>query len=160
MYNFDINVAEFGNTIEVDMGECKFLASDSKDVLFTKGLGPCVGVSVVIKTIDGKVYRLLAHVIMEYKEEEPFEELKACSKQMKKCINTNIESIAISFTTSCSYCNRGELSSDEFRLLTIVSNAFGVNRQKIHFNHESQVIITPDGSISTDLGEIEKRRKR
>ena len=94
MYNFDINVAEFGNTIEVDMGECKFLASDSKDVLFTKGLGPCVGVSVVIKTIDGKVYRLLAHVIMEYKEEEPFEELKACSKQMKKCINTNIESIA------------------------------------------------------------------
>lgn len=160
MYNFDINVAEFGNTIEVDMGECKFLDSDSKDVLFTKGLGPCVGVSVVIKTIDGKVYRLLAHVIMEDKEKESFEELKACSKQMTKRINTNIESIVISFTTTGSYRDFSHLSSDELKLLKIVLDVFDIDYKKIHFNYKSQVIITPDGSISTDLGEIEKRRKR
>ena len=59
-----INIPEDETVKMVGMGMCTIIEGDSKEHLLTYGLGPCVGVSIVIKDNNGKVSRLLAHVDM------------------------------------------------------------------------------------------------
>jgi hypothetical protein len=54
-----INIPEDETVKMVCMGMCTIIEGDSKEHLLTYGLGPCVGVSIVIKDNNGKVSRLL-----------------------------------------------------------------------------------------------------
>ena len=155
----DIKTINQNNVIIVDMGECVTLDGDSKKYLETYGLGPCVGVVVVIKTIDGKVHRLLGHIVMEEEESHSFEELKVCSRRIKANTKNNIKEIKISFTTSQSYRDRTDLTEDEIRLLGIIKKEFNVNLKSIKFNYSQQVRISPEGSISNDF-EFNKHKMR
>ena len=139
------------NVINVDMGECVILDGESQAYLETDGLGPCVGVAIIIKTIDGKVHRLLGHIIMEEEDSYSFEELKACSKMIKNNTKNNIKDIEISFTTSQSYRDRSNLTEDEITLLGIIRKEFNYSLKNIKFYYTKQVQISPEGLISNDF---------
>ena len=144
-----IELLKADNVITVEMGDCVLLEGESGEYLETYGLGPCVGVAVVIKTIDGKIHRLLGHIIMEEKDSLSFNELIICLRTMKMNTNGNVGKIKISFTTSQSYRDRSCLTPDETKLLKIINNEFG--KIEIEFNYSKQVQVSPDGSISTDF---------
>lgn len=137
--------------INVDMGECIVLNGESQAYLETDGLGPCVGVAVVIKTLDDKVHRLLGHIVMEEEESYSFDELKASSRRIKANTKNNIKDIAISFTTTQSFRNRSNLTEDEITLLGIIRKEFNYSIRDIAFNYSQQVQISPDGLITNDL---------
>ena len=144
----NIEPTHLNNVIDVDMGECVILEGGMGNYLETYGLGPCVGVAVVIRTVDGKVHRLLGHIIMEEDESYSFDELKECSKRIKERTNGTMKDIEISFTTTQSYRNRSNLTEDEMKLLRIIRNEFNFNLRDIRFNYSEQVQISPDGLIS------------
>ena len=135
------------DVIDVDMGDCKILDGEQQAYLETDGLGPCVGVAIVIKTIDEKVYRLLGHIIMEEDEPYSFEELKVCSRKIKNMTKDKVKNIEISFTTSQSYRDYSNLTEDERNLLRIIKKEFNFDRKNIKFYYRQQVIISPNGSI-------------
>lgn len=147
------------NIINVDMGECIILDGESQAYLETDGLGPCVGVAIVVKTIDGKVHRLLGHIVMEEEEAYSFEELKACSKKIKVNTKNKVKDIAISFTTSQSYRNFSNLTEDEVKLFRIIRREFNYNIRNIKFYYQQQVQISPDGSISNNFEKNENKQR-
>ena len=59
-----INVPEDESVTMVNMWDCKIIDGTTKDHLLTYGLGPCVGVAIVIKSNNWKITRLLAHIDM------------------------------------------------------------------------------------------------
>ncbi len=148
------------NVIDVDMGECIVLDGESQEYLETYGLGPCVGVAVVIKTIDEKVHRLLGHIIMQEEQSYSFEELRVCAKKIKANTNGKIKDIEISFITSQSYRNRNNLTEDEIELLRIIRKEFGVSFRNIKFYYRQQVQISPEGLINVNLETIEEKNHR
>jgi len=149
------NTKVLSNVIMVDMGECIILDNKSKKYLVTDGLGPCVGVAVVITTVNGEVYRLLGHIILEEETHDSFYTLKIHCSEIKSSANrSGIKSIDISFTTSQSYRNRNNLSEDEIALIAIIKKEFGLGIRNISFNCEQQVQISPNGIISTNFEDI------
>ena len=74
--------------IEVPMGEALFLDTDSKEYLYTTGLGPCVGVAIVIRDSNKKVYRLLGHIAMDEINGESFSNLKNGLDEIKNLLRT------------------------------------------------------------------------
>lgn len=58
------------NEIDVNMGECKVINGESQQYLKTDGLGPCVGVAIVIKTSDRRVHRLLGDILLWKKDHD------------------------------------------------------------------------------------------
>ena len=148
----DLEQNNSDNVIDVNMGECVVLDANSPKYLITTGLGPCVGVAIVITTINGEVHRLLGHITMEETGTQSFTELKECIKKIReKTDNTTIMNKEISFTTSCSYKNRMHLTEDEIKLSRIIWNAFKVPFRSIKFNYCEQVQISPDGVISNEI---------
>ena len=137
--------------INVDMGECIVLNGESQAYLETDGLGPCVGVAIVIKTIDDKVHRLLGHIVMEEEESYSFDELKASSRRIKANTKNRIKEIEISLTTTQRFRNRSNLSEDEITLLGIIRKEFNYSIRDIKFNYCQQVQISPDGLITNYL---------
>jgi len=141
---------ELNNIISVDMGECKILDEKEQKYLETNGLGPCVGVAIVIRTLDGNVHRLLGHIVMEEEDEYSFDELKECIKKIKEKTKNNINSIEISFTTTHSYRNFSFLTEDELKLLKIIRKEFNFSIRDIKFNYYENVQISPDGIITNN----------
>lgn len=144
--------------IYVDMGECIILNGESKSSLETDGLGPCVGVAIVIKTIDGKVHRLLGHIVMEEEQSQSFQELKVCSKKIKANTKNKIKTIEISFTTSQSFRDRSSFTEDEIKLLAIIKREFNYTYKSIKFYYCQQVQISPNGLISHDFQNNNNRK--
>lgn len=140
------------NEIDVNMGECKVINGESQQYLKTDGLGPCVGVAIVIETPDGRVHRLLGHIIMEERPRQSFTELKDCIKIIRSNTKDSIISIEITLVTNSSYRNRTALTVDEKKLLNILLKSFEtIKYQDIKFKYSQQVQISPDGVISTSF---------
>ena len=147
-----IGISENEDVSMVHMGECIILDDTKKEHLLTYGLGPCVGVSIVIKNHDQKVFRLLAHFDMGQLIGVSFRSLQCDFRRMKNIVGTDIDNIEISLTSTDSYRNIESLGDMEIKLLAIILNEFqefGVTVDNIKFNHSSQVQISPDGVIST-----------
>ena len=135
----------------VYMGMCTIIEGDSKEHLLTYGLGPCVGVSIVIKDNNGKVSRLLAHVDMGQIIGISFDALQSDFRRIINGMGNNIESIEISLSSTQSFQNMKFLKENETKLLAIILKEFekyGIGVSDIKFNYSSQVQISPDGVIS------------
>ena len=146
----------------VSMGNCIILDGGSKEHLLTYGLGPCVGVSVVIRNQDEKTSRLLAHVDMGQMIGISFDGLQSYFRKMKNSIGYDIGSIEISLSSTQSFQNLQYLNDKETRLLTIILREFqeyGINIENIRFNYSSQVQISPKGVI-TNYSEYELEQHR
>lgn len=155
-----MNNSERGNfvdIIDVEMGECVVLDGESQQYLKTDGLGPCVGIAIVIKTLDEKVHRLLGHIVMEEWQGNSFEELKASSKTLKANTNNNVKSIDIQLVSFLSYRDFNNLTEDEKKLLNIIKKDFEIQRRSdIKFRYFKQVQISPEGLISFDCKKTEQ----
>ena len=142
-----INIPENETVKMVGMGMCTIIEGDSKEHLLTYGLGPCVGVSIVIKDNNGKVSRLLAHVDMGQIIGISFDNLQSYFRR----IENDIESIEISLSSTQSFINLQYLNDKEVKLLSMILKEFqdyGINVNSIKFNYSSQVQISPKGVIS------------
>ena len=154
-----MSIENINETIVVEMGECVVLDGDSQVFLETCGLGPCVGIAIVIKTLDNKVHRLPGHIVMEEEQSDSFEELRVCTKIIKANTKDNVKEIKIVFTTTQSYRNFSYLTEDEIKLLKIIKKAFGFGIRDIKFNYSHQVQITPTGTISNDFEKTTRQNR-
>ena len=158
-----INVPEDENVKMVSMGNCTILDKGSKEHLLTYGLGPCVGVSVVIRNRDKKIFRLLAHVDMGQIIGVSFESLQSYFRRMKNSVSNGIESVEISLSSTQSFLDINSLNDKETKLLAIILREFqeyGINIENIKFNYSSQVQISPKGVISNySEYELEQHRQ-
>ena len=146
-----INIPEDETVKMVGMGMCTIIEGDSKEHLLTYGLGPCVGVSIVIKDNNGKVSRLLAHVDMGQIIGISFDDLQSYFRRLKNGIENDIESIEISLSSTQSFINLQYLNDKELKLLSMILKEFqdyGIDVNNIKFNYSSQVQISPKGVIS------------
>ena len=144
-----MSIESTNETIDVEMGECVVLDGESQAFLETCGLGPCVGIAIVIKTLDSKVHRLLGHIVMEEEQSNSFEELRVCAKIINANTKDNVKDIKIAFTTTQSYRDRSNLKDDENKLIKIIKKEFGFRMRDVEFNYSHQVQIAPTGAIST-----------
>ena len=135
----------------VNMGDiCSSI--NENDHLFTFGLGPCVGVSIVIKYGDNDIIRLLAHMDMGQILGHSFNDLKNTIQRLKNNINDPIKQIKLSLVTTQSYRNMHNLNDNETKLLAIILaefQCFDITINDINFVNSSQVQISPNGEIST-----------
>jgi len=146
-----INIPEDETVKMVWVGMCTIIEGDSKEHLLTYGLGPCVGVSIVIKDNNGKVSRLLAHVDMGQIIGISFDDLQSYFRRLKYGKENDIESIEISLSSTQSFINLQYLKDKEVKLLSMILKEFqdyGIDVNNIKFNYSSQVQISPDGVIS------------
>ena len=143
------------DVINVEMGTCK-IVDDNKTHLITYGLGPCVGVAVVIKTDDEKVIRLLAHLDIGETIGLDFRSFRDYLSTLKqKCAN-RVKDIEIQLVSSVSFIRyflHNKLTLKEEKLLVIILSAFkeyniGFNDLKINRDPSvTQVQISPSGAI-------------
>lgn len=157
-----INVPDDETVKMVSMGMCTIIEGDSNEHLLTYGLGPCVGVAIVIKNHDRKLSRLLAHVDMGQIIGISFDNLRFYFKRIINGMENDIESIEISLSSTQSFQNMNFLKGNETRLLAIILKEFekcGISISNIKFNYSSQVQISPDGVISNySKHELEQHR--
>lgn len=134
----------------VTMGNYSILI-DGKKHLLTYGLGPCVGLAIVIKEKDGSIIRFLSHIDMGQIIEITFNQLQDILIQLKKIIANQIQDIKISLISTQSYTNMSCLNEKETKLLSILLREFeqfGIKLENIKFDYSSQVQISPSGNIS------------
>ena len=146
----------------VSMGSI-YTSVNENNHLLTYGLGPCVGVSIVIKSGDNNITRLLAHMDMGQLIGISFNDLKKTIQKLKNDISDPIKQINISLVTTQSYKNMHNLKDEETELLAILLKefqSFNITINDIKFVYSSQVQISPSGEISTYTEEqIEKHKK-
>ena len=157
-----INIPEDETVKMVSMGMCTIVEGDSKEHLLTYGLGPCVGIAIVIRNHDEKVIRLLAHVDMGQIMGVSFDNLRFDFRRIKNIIGTDVESVEISLSSTQSFQNPLFLNESETTLLDILLDEFqeyGIGINDIKLNNSSQVQISPDGVISNySEQEVERHR--
>ncbi len=120
--------------------------------LLTYGLGPCVGVAIVIKSGENNVVRLLAHMDMGQIIGKSFSNLKNTIRRLMNNMDGPAKQINISLVTTQSYQNIHNLNDKETELLAILLTEFqqlDIAINDINFVYSSQVQISPNGIIST-----------
>lgn len=135
----------------VHMGDICTSTNETNHLL-TYGLGPCVGVAIVIKSGENNVVRLLAHMDMGQIIGQSFSNLKDTIRRLKYNMNGPVKQINISLVTTQSYQNMHNLNDKETELLAILLSEFqqfGITINDINFVYSSQVQISPNGIIST-----------
>lgn len=158
-----INVPENESVRMVNMGSCVIINNNEKIHLLTHGLGPCVGVSVVIKSKDGMISRLLAHIDMGQIIGVSIKDLSNYFRNMKNSISSEVESIEISLSSTQSFCDVSSLNDNETKLLAVILREFqkyGISVENINIDYSSQVQISPEGVISNySEYELEQHRQ-
>ncbi len=146
----------------VSMGSI-YTSVNENNHLLTYGLGPCVGVSIVIKSGDNNITRLLAHMDMGQLIGISFNDLKKTIQKLKNDISDPIKQINISLVTTQSYKNMHNLKDEETELLAILLKefqSFNITINDIKFVYSPQVQISPNGEISTYTEkQIEEHKK-
>ena len=119
-----INVPEDESVTMVNMWDCKIIDGTTKDHLLTYGLGPCVGVAIVIKSNNWKITRLLAHIDMGECLGISIESLSWYIKKMKNNVSGGISSVEVSLTSTQSYLDLKNLNENEKELINVISTEF------------------------------------
>ncbi len=151
--NDDVKMVHMGSVV---------VSNDGNEHLLTFGLGPCVGVAVVIKEVDEKVTRLLAHIDMGQMRGVSFDEFNNELQRLKRSIVGKVQDINISLVSTESYTNMDYLNDRETMLLAIVLknvDEYNIKLNDINFERRSQVQISPNGTISTYTEEEIKKHR-
>ena len=131
----------------VSMG-CIYSSINENNHLLTYGLGPCVGVSIVIKCGNNDVIRLLAHMDIGQVIGCSFDYLNHTIQRLQSNIAYPIKQINIFLVTTQSYKNMHNLTENETKLLAMILaefQRFGITINDINFVYSSQVQISPNG---------------
>ena len=152
-----VGIPDNEDVINVEMGTCIILDDENKTHLITYGLGPCVGVAIVIKTEEGKIMRLLAHLDMGQTIGLNFQSFKSYLSRLKQKCVSKVENIEIQLVSSVSFIRlftQKRLTSNEKQLLQIIINEFkeyNIRFEDLMINRNSsvsQVQISPSGKIT------------
>ena len=158
-----INVSKNEKVKTIMMGDYMILDDLSKEHLVTWGISSCVGVAIVVKTTNGKIIRLLAHIDMGEIIGISIDSFKYVLKRIKPINLNEVENIEISLTSMLTYSNMQKLKEKEEKLLAIILKEFkefGIKLENIKINKGMQVQISPSGVISTySEKEVEKQNQ-
>ena len=145
-----------------NLADTPYLLTNSKSINYTTGIGPCVGIAICAKDIDGVYHRIVCHC--PYDPPVPKHKLEGrVEKYLKSIVITDLRVVVASFNTFF----ENELSNHSYgRNLLIISriNEMLSFWRENHPDFDVEVIqsttigITPDGKFACDSIEEKKEQ--
>jgi hypothetical protein len=145
-----------------NLADTQYLLTNSKSINYTTGIGPCVGIAICAKDIDGVYHRIVCHC--PYDPPVPKHKLEGrVEKYLKSIVITDFRVVVASFNTFF----ENELSDHEYERDSLIISRINEMLSFWKENHpdfEVEVIqstsigITPEGKFGWDSIEEKKEQ--